>query len=242
MTESTVPPPGSVGGLLTDARLVAGKDLRLEWRSRVVVGQVVPFAILVLVLFGFALDPDRRVLVEATPGLHWLAVLLSTLLALQRAFSIEAENGIDDALRMSALDPGGIFLGKTAAIAVNLLALQIVLFAGVTVFYGADPFPTGIAAEPLVLLGTTLLATLGLASIGSILGMMAAGLKVRDSLLPLLMLPLISPVLIGASQSFAAVYGGDAGAGWRWLAVLAVFACLYLATGIVAYEALLEET
>ena len=115
--------------LLRDAGLVLEKDLRLELRSRVVAAQVLPFGVLVLVLFAFALDPDRRILGEATPGLFWLAVLFSTLLALQRSFSVEAADGVPDALRLSGLDPAGIFLGKVAGIAVQLVALQVVLIA-----------------------------------------------------------------------------------------------------------------
>lgn len=236
MPESIGHRPGSLGALLSDARLIAGKDLRLEWRSRVILGQVLPFALLVLVLFAFALDPDRRVLIEATPGLYWLAVLLSTLLALQRAFTVEAENGVVDALRLSNLDPGAIFLGKTAAIAVDLLVLQMVLLAGVTLFYGTTPH------VPLLLAATCLIATAGLASVGSILGVMSSGLKVRDSLLPLLMLPTVAPVLIGATQAFTAAYARDPASGWRWLGILTVFACLYVAIGMFVFEPLLEES
>ena len=228
--------PGAIATLIADARLVAGKDLRLEWRSRVILSQVVPFAVLVLVLFGFALDPDRRVLGEATPGLFWLAVLFSTLLALQRTFAVEAEHGVLDALRMSGLDPAGIFLGKTAGIAIHLLALQAVLLAGVTFFYGTTPH------GPLLLLATTLAATVGLAAVGSIFGILSAGLRVRDSLLPLLMLPTVSPVLIAASQAFTAAYDGSSSSGWRWFGLLAVFGCLYLVAGIFAFEPLLEES
>ena len=123
--------------MFRDAVLVAGKDLRLEWRSRVTTNQVMPFAVLVLVLFAFALDPDRRILVEATPGLFWLAVLFSALLAIQRAFVVESVDGVRDGLRLSGLDPAGIFLGKAAGIAVHLLALEVVLGAGVAIFYGA---------------------------------------------------------------------------------------------------------
>ena len=65
--------------MLRDAAMVVGKDLRLEWRSRVTLSQILPFALLVLILFAFALDPDRRILEEATPGLFWLAVLFSML-------------------------------------------------------------------------------------------------------------------------------------------------------------------
>lgn len=212
------------------------KDLRLEWRSRVILGQVVPFAVLVLVLFGFALDPDRRVLTEATPGLFWLAVLFSTLLALQRAFSVETADGVTDALRLSGLDPAGIFLGKAMGIAIHLFALEVVLLAGVTLFYGATPH------GPLLLLATCLAATAGLAAVGSIFGALSSSLRVRDTLLPLLLLPTVAPVLIAASQAFTAAYAEASGDGWRWLGLLLVFALLYLAMGIVAYEPLLEES
>lgn len=228
--------PRGVAVLLGDARLVAGKDLRLEWRSRVILSQVLPFAVLTLVLFGFALDPDRRVLSQATPGLFWLAVLFSTLLALHRAFAVETENGVIDALRLSGLDPAGVFLGKAAGIAVHLAALQVVLLIGVSVFYGTSPH------GPLLLFATCLAATVGLAAVGSIFGIMAAGLRVSDSLLPLLMLPVVSPVLIGASQAFTAAYAQSSSTGWRWFGVLAVFACLYLAIGMFAFESLLEES
>ena len=100
--------------MFRDAALIAGKDLRLEARARVALNQVAPFALLVLVLFAFALDPDRGVLDRATPGLYWVAVLFSALLAVQRAFSLEAADGVRDGLRLSGLDPAGIFLGKVA--------------------------------------------------------------------------------------------------------------------------------
>lgn len=222
--------------LLRDAGLVLAKDLRLEWRSRVIVSQVVPFAVLVLVLFAFALDPDRRVLTQATPGLFWLAVLFSTLLALQRAFGVEAADGVGDALRLSGLDPAGIFLGKVAGIAVHLLVLQVALGAGVTVFYGSTP------AGPVLLVATCLAATAGLAAVGSLYGVLSAGMRVRDTLMPLLMLPVVAPVLIAATQAFAAAYDRTSGAGWRWFGLLAAFALLYLAIGIFAFEPLLEES
>lgn len=222
--------------ILRDAGLVLGKDLRLEMRTRVVIGQVLPFGVLVLVLFAFALDPDRRILGEATPGLFWLAVLFSTLLALQRAFEVEVSDGVVDALRLSGLDPAGIFLGKVAGIAVHLVALQVVLVVGVTLFYGTTP-----DGAPL-LVATSVAATVGLASVGSLYGILSAGMRVRDTLLPLLMLPVVAPVLISATQAFAAAYDGSSASGWRWLGLLVAFALLYLVIGMVAFENLLEET
>lgn len=236
MPDPAIHVEGTVAAVLADARLVAAKDLRLEWRSRVVLSQLVPFAILVLVLFGFALDPDRTALQKATPGLFWLAVLFSTVLALQRAFAVEATDGVTDALRMSGLDPAGIFLGKAAGLAVHLGVLEVVLLAGVSLFYGATPH------GPLLLLATCVAATIGLAAVGSVYGVLSAAMRVRDSLLPLLLLPIVAPVLIAASQAFTAAYERTSGAGWRWFGLLAVFASLYAAIGIFAFEQLLEES
>ena len=222
--------------LVRDAALILEKDMRLELRSRVVVSQVMPFGVLVLILFAFALDPDRRILGEATPGLFWLAVLFSTLLALQRSFAVETADGVTDHLRLSGLDPAAIFLGKAAGIAVHLLALQVVLITGTTLFYGTVP------AGPMLLVATCLAATVGLAAVGSLYGILAAGMRVRDTLLPLLILPVVSPVLISATQAFAAAYQQASGTGWRWFGLLAVFAVLYLVIGMFAFETLLEES
>src|SRR5579872_4476401 len=126
-----------------DALLVAGKDLRIEARSRVATNQVAPFAVLVLVLFAFALDPDRGTLKQATAGLFWVAVLFSALLAVQRSAAIEAGEGTRDQLRLSGLDPAGIFLGKVAAVTAQLLVLEALLGAGVVILYNADI--TGVA-------------------------------------------------------------------------------------------------
>jgi heme exporter protein B len=82
--------------VVRDALLVAGKDLRIERRSRVAMQQVLPFGAIVLVLFAFALDPDRGVLERVAPGLFWTAVLLAALLAVGRAFAIEEGNAARD--------------------------------------------------------------------------------------------------------------------------------------------------
>ena len=85
-------------------------------------------------------------------------------------------------------------------------------------------------------------ATAGLAAVGSLYGVLSAGMRVRDTLLPLLMLPVVAPVLIAATEAFAAAYDRASGEGWRWFGLLAVFALLYVAIGIFAFEPLLEES
>jgi heme exporter protein B len=221
--------------VLRDARLIAGKDLRIERRARVATNQVAPFALLVLVLFACALDPDRGVLERATAGLYWIAVLLSTVLAVQRAYAIETSDGVADALRLSGLEPAGVFLGKTASLAVQLIVLEAVLLAGVAVLYSAD------LEGPALLAVTCVAATLGLAAAGSLYGVLAAGLRVRETLLPLLLLPIVAPVLIGATRAFESALAGAPGDGWPWCGLLAIFAATYVAFGLLAFGPLMEE-
>jgi heme exporter protein B len=224
--------------VLRDALLVAGKDLRIELRSRVATNQVAPFGLLVLVLFAFALDPDRGVLARASAGLFWVAVLLSALLAIQRSQAIEGADGARDALRTSGLDPAGIFVGKAAAVALELLALEVVLGAGVVVLYGVELQGVGL------LVATCVAATVGLAAAGTLYGTLAAGLKVRETLLPLLLLPVVAPVLLAATRAseaalLGAVVDTDPAA---WLRLLGVFAAVYVAFGVVAYGPLMEDS
>ena len=221
-----------------DALLVAGKDLRIEVRSRVALNQVAPFGVLVLVLFAFALEPDRGVLVRAAAGLFWIAVLLSALLAVQRSSSLESAPGVADAQRLSGLDPAGIFLGKAAAVAVQLAVLEVVLGIGVVVLYDVEI--NGV----LTLIATAVATTVGLAAAGTLYGVLAAGLRVRETLLPLLLLPVVAPVLIAATRASETALTGLAVevAPAAWLRLLAVFAVIYVAFGVVAYGMLLEES
>ena len=222
--------------LLRDAALMAGKDLRIELRSKVTLQQVAPFAVLVLILFGFALDPDGGVLERASAGLFWIAVLFCGLLAIQRSFALESADGGRDALRLSGLDPAGVFLGKAAAVAIQLLALEMILAVGVAILYGREV--SGVA----LLVATCLAATAGLAAAGTLYGVLAAGLRVRETLLPILLLPVLAPVLIAATEAFDAALGDSAADGWPWCGALAFFAGLYLVVGALAFGPLLEES
>ncbi len=218
-----------------DAFLIAGKDVRVELRSRVTTTQLAPYAILVLLLFGFAFDQNHTLLKQASPGLFWVAVLLCTLLSVQRSFAVEAADGARDGLRLSGLDPAGVFLGKAAAVALQLAILEVLLGTGVVVLFGTT------LRDPALLVLSALAATVGLAAAGVVYGMMAAGLRVRETLLPLLVLPVVAPVLLGATQCWMAALGLSTTNGWRWMALLGSFAAIYLTIGVIGFATLLEE-
>jgi len=222
--------------LWREVRLVAGKDLRIEARTRVTVQQIIPFGLIVLLLFAFALDPDRGVLRRVAPGLFWVTVLLAALLGISRAFSIEAEHGARDGLRLSGLDGSSIFLGKAAALALELLIFEALLTVGVVVLFDVR---LGSLA-PLVL--ATLAATVGLAAAGTLYGVLAAGIRVRETLVPVLLLPVVAPVLLGATRAWEASIDGVTSDAWPWVALLGIFAVLFVGIGMLAFGPLLEES
>lgn len=222
--------------MLSDIVLVAGKDLRIEWRSRVTLSQVLPFALLVLVLFGFALDANRPVLDAATSGLYWITVLFVGLMSVQRATAIETTDGARRALLLAGVEPAAVFLGKALAVAVQLLLVELVLVGGVIVLFDAS-----VESLPL-LLSTCLVATVGIATSGTLLGALVAGVRARETVLPILLLPVLAPVLIGATRAFDDALGTVAVDGWAWLGLLAGFGAINTVLGALAYGVLLEET
>ncbi len=218
-----------------DLFLVAMKDLRIEIRSRVIVNQVAPFAVLVLVLFGFALDADQRTLRLFAPGLFWVAILLCLLLAVQRSVSLEAINDSLLGLKMAGLSPSSIFLGKAMAVFVQMIFLELFLTGGVIIFYGTS-------IDDLALwIVSGLVAALALSATGTLYGALASGLEVRETLLPILLLPVLAPVLIGATKAYSGALGESVTNGWQWTGLLSLFALAALALGAIAYGVLVEE-
>ncbi|MBS1847867.1 MAG: heme exporter protein CcmB [Actinobacteria bacterium] len=228
--------------MLADALIVVAKDLRIEWRSRVGIDQLVPFALVVLVLFAFALDSQQTVLAEATPGLLWVTILLALVLCVQRIFVTESAPGLTDQLRLSGLDPAGIFLGKALGVFIQLLALEVLTVFGAAILYSTRFGSVGSIA---LMVCAALVASVGLAAAGALYGALLLGVRGRETLLPLLLLPVVAPVLIGATSAFQAALGtGDVTSvqGWRWVGLLAVFAVAYVTAGIFAFGPLLEDT
>ncbi|MET0326257.1 MAG: heme exporter protein CcmB [Ilumatobacteraceae bacterium] len=233
---------------LRTALLVAGKDLRIEWRSRIGLNQVLPFAAIVMVLFAFALDrfpaapgtTGETLLESVAPGLVWLATLFSLLLLVQRTFAVESEDGALDALRASGVDAAALFWGKTVALAAQLAVLEALLLLTAILLYGVEVRPSGV----VLLVVTWLAATVGLAAVGTLYGGLAAGARGRETLLPLLMLPVVAPVLIGATRAVEAALGTGGTAiadGWPWVGVVTVFAVAFGAGGTLAFGPLIDE-
>jgi heme exporter protein B len=217
--------------VIRTALLVAGKDLRIELRSRVLLWQVVPFGVMALLLCGLALGPAHAGNSPAGPGLFYLVTLLVTLLMINRSQAVERTSGTRSSVATLGLDPAGVFLGK--ALAVELWVTGLVLLAGAvlvlhTALHGA------LVALP------SIAVTLGaLAAAGTLYGALTAGGDGSATLLPVLALPAFAPLLIAGERSFSAALHG--GALWEWWVIAAVALVAYLAVGILLYGVLEES-
>jgi heme exporter protein B len=221
-------------------RLIAEKDLRIELRSRVLINQVLPFAAIVMVLFAFALDKDD-LLVRVAPGLVWLATLFSMLVVVQRSFAVEAADGALDALRTAGIPAQGIYFGKAIALGLQLVVLEVLLFLAAFVLYDSRVGLDGIG----LLITSALAASCGLGLVGTLYGGLTAGTKGRESLLPLLLLPVVAPVLIGATRATEAalgVGGISMREGWAWVALLVTYALLFGIGGSLGFGPLVDDS
>jgi heme exporter protein B len=218
------------------AQAFAAKDLRTELRSRSAVSTVLPFAVTMLLAFGFALGPDRLLLAQTAPGLLWLAALFASVELCHRSYQNEAANGALEGLLLSPVDKGAVYLGKAAAAFVQLIVLLAVTTGIVIVLFGLPVGPS-----PALLLLTGVLGIAGLSALGSLLGLLAVRSRTRQAALPVLVLPLVSPVIIAATKATAGLTHGTTTGISGWLGLLLAFDAAYLAAGYIVFGHLLED-
>ena len=218
--------------MIATAWLVARKDLLIEARSRVLIWQVVPFGVMALLLSGLALGPTRAGHSGAGPGLFYLVTLLVAILTINRNRAIESSPGTRASVATLGLDPAGVFLGKTLALAVELWVTAAVLLAGAVLVLHL-PLRATVSAAPSVVVTVA-----ALAAAGTLYGALTGG-DASATLLPLLSLPAFAPLLIAGERSLSAAVTHQGL--WQWWVLDAVALVAYLAVGILLY-AVLEET
>jgi len=219
--------------VIRTALLVAAKDLRIELRSRVLLWQVVPFGVMALLLSGLALGPTHAGHSSAGPGLFYLVMLFVALLMINRSQSLESRPGTKASIATLGLDPAGIFLGKSLALALELWVTGVVLLAGaVLVLHTA--LAGALTALPSIAIGLA-----AMACAGTLYGALSTGGDGAATLLPVLALPAFAPLLIAGERSFSAALHG--GALWEWWVILVVALVAYLAVGVLLYGVLEES-
>jgi heme exporter protein B len=229
-----------VTALRAEARValaIARKDALAELRGRHATVSTLFFAAIVLLLFGFALGPDAARLAAAAPGLLWLAVVFAGILAVNRLHLLETDDGALEQLALYPVARRAIYAGKALGGFAVMLVLGLVVLGAVGVLFAVD-----IGSAWLPLLATVVLGALGIAAVGTFYAGVTVRLRAREVMLPLLMLPILAPLLLGAVKATSAALAGDPfGELAAWLQLLIAFDLIMLVAGAATYGFLLED-
>jgi heme exporter protein B len=218
-------------------RAILAKDLRVELRTLQSVPAMALFAITTFVLFRFGLDRES-LSGSLAAGVILATVLFAAILAVNRLFVAERDEGGFDAIRLAPVDPSALYAAKATALVIYLLALEAVALPAFGFLFLDDW--AGLA--PLA--GVLLLADIGLAATGVLVSAIGTNSRARDLLVPLLLLPLIVPVMIaaaGAAEPLLAAGGPSSDEVGKWLAILALYDLVFVAIGYAVYDFLLED-
>ena len=223
--------------MLRAARLIAAKDLRLELRTRDVLGAIALFALLVVVVASFAFPTSGEGREGVAAGMLWMAILFASLLGMGRTFAIEKDEACIDALMVAPVPRESIFVGKLASNLMFTGAAEVGILPVFLVLLGLAP-----GGGVVLLALATILGTLALVTVGTLFSAMAVNLRTREAVLPLLVVPVSLPAMIAAVKATEASLQGSApGAALQWLLLLAAYAALFLLVAFVTFPYLLEE-
>jgi heme exporter protein B len=222
--------------LLANTAVLLGKELRTEFRSRELLTTTIVFILIVLVLFSFAFNPTSDESRQFASGLLWLALLFASSLMLQPCFLREQNNDTLSALRLSVSDPFAIFLAKLAANTLFLLLTEVLLLPLFAVMYNVPVVPV---LHWLLLV--FFLASLGISIAGTALSAISAQARMRELLLPLLLLPLLTPILVVSAEVTRSLLDRAPFVRWKGIGFIGVFDVVFLTALWLFGEYLLEE-
>ncbi len=214
------------------------KDLQLERRSFESVPAMLMFSVTVFVLFHFGLD--RNALAgDLAAGVLWVTLLLAAVLGMNRLFVAEREQGGFDAFLLAPVDRTAMFVAKAAVLFGFLVAVELIAVPAFVLLL-LEP---GIGQALPELLAVLLLADVGIAVVGTLVGALGVQTRARDLIIPLIALPLLVPVVIGAAQATAPLLeaGGADALELRWLGVLALYDAVFGLLAYAVFDYLLEE-
>lgn len=218
------------------AAIVLRKEIRAEMRTRELLQTTVTFVVIVVVLFSFAFEPSAAEARRYGPGLIWIALLFASSLMLNPSFAKEQSNDTIYALRMAPVSPFSIYLGKMLANLLFLSLTEAVLLPVFALLYNVSLWPVVGRLAVVLILGT-----FGIAATGTVFSAVATQARMREVLLPLLLLPVLVPLLIASVEATAELLADTPVLDRTWIAVLVAFDIVFFAAAWLLSDYLLEE-
>jgi len=213
------------------------KDLLVELRSKDLVVSMAVFALVIMVVFNFAFDPGAPQLQSAAPGILWVALIFAGNIGLSRAFAREQENGGMQGLLLCPVERSNIYIAKVLGNMIFMGITQIIVLPVMIVFYDLS-----VGAAILTLLLVLFLGTLGFAATGTLFSTIAAQTRTREVMLPILLLPVSTPIILCATKSTALLFKGAALSQiLSWIKILIAFDVIFFVLSWLLYEYVVED-
>jgi heme exporter protein B len=226
-----------VVGFLRAMGAVVWKDLSAELRSRELLSAMLIFALLVILIFNFALDldPATRRQSTITSGVLWVIFVFAGTLGLNRSMAIEKDRGCLDGLLLAPVDRSAIYFGKALGNLVFMLMVELIVLPIYSLLYNVNLFNPG-------LLLVILLGSIGYVAVGTLLAAMAVQARTRDILLPILLFPVVLPVILAAVKASTGFLDGSEMDVIRpWLNLLIAYDIIFSAVAFMVFDYVVEE-
>lgn len=226
-----------MGETLRIALAVAGKDLRVELRSRTAFVSAVTLAALILLIFNFARDAAVVSREALAPSVLWVTLAFVGVTVLNRSFAMERENGALDGLLLAPVSRSAVFLGKYFANLAFVLVVETVTVLLVVLFFGAD-----LRGALGAVLATVFLASAGFVAVGTVFAAMTARTRFAELMLPLLLLPfLVPPVIAGVQVTTRLLAGRPVSEIAGWLRILGLYDLVFFTLCLLVFPSLMDE-
>lgn len=218
-------------------KAVLARDVIAEWRQKDIFTTFVMFGLLTVVVFVFAFDPSRHERQDVVPGALWTAFFFAGILGLNRSAGRDSQDDFLHGLITSPADRGAMYFGKLIAHLVFMGVGELVILALSIVFFDLDG--RHLTPEFFLIL---VLGTIGYLAVGTIFAVVGQKTRLREVMLPVLLLPVLTPVLLGAVEGTAIIFtpGGNEGL-WSWIQLLAAFDVMFITAGFLLYGLVLED-
>jgi heme exporter protein B len=228
-------PRSSIGDFSRALSAVIWKDLAAELRSRELLSAMLVFALLVILIFNFALELEPATRATVTAGVLWVTFAFAGTLGLNRSMAMEKDRGCLDGLLLAPVDRSAIYFGKTLGNLVFMLIVEAIVLPVYSILYNVNLLNPG-------LILVILLGSIGYVTVGTLLASMAVETRTRDVLLPILLFPVVIPVLIASVKASSGFLQGiDMADIWPWLNLLIVYDVIFTAVAFMVFDFIVEE-
>lgn len=229
------PPAARSGNFIKAVFAIAWKDLSAELRSRELLSAMLVFAMLVILIFNFALKLDAKTRITATSGILWVTFTFAGTLGLNRSMAVEKDRGCLDGLLLAPVDRSSIYFGKLISNLFFMFIVEAIVLPLYSILYNVNLFNPG-------LLLVIFLGSVGYIAIGTLLAAMAVQTRTRDVMLPILLFPVVIPVVVAAVEASGGfLQGMPISEMMYWINLLLVYDVIFIAIAFMVFDYVVEE-